>query len=265
MTGGQTANFTCLAAARHAVLEREGWDVARLGLQGAPRVRILAGEDAHVTLFSPFDCWGSAMRRWSTSRWTIRDECRPPTSNGGWRNERPADRVRPGRERQLRGDRSAALPSASSFHSTAGGCTSTARSGYGPLPALLCDTSSTGSTSPTPGRSTGTSVLNVPYDCGIAVVRDAAAHRATTALTASYLPPAPGDARDPSSFVPESSRRARGFAIWAARSRSGRRDPRRARRPLLRARSTVRGSAGRRAGSRDPQRRRPEPGPRPLR
>jgi glutamate/tyrosine decarboxylase-like PLP-dependent enzyme len=63
--------------------------------------------------------------------------------------------------------------------------------------------------------------LNVPYDSGVAIVRDTDAHRATTALTASYLP-APGDVRDPSGFVPESSRRARGFAVWAALRSLGR-------------------------------------------
>ena len=50
VTGGQMANFTCLAAARHAVLRDVGWDVEAHGLHGAPRVRVLAGEYAHVTV-----------------------------------------------------------------------------------------------------------------------------------------------------------------------------------------------------------------------
>ncbi|NLO58183.1 MAG: aspartate aminotransferase family protein, partial [Synergistaceae bacterium] len=50
VTGCQMANFTCLAAARHEVLRRSGWDVEKDGLQGAPRVTVIAGEEAHATL-----------------------------------------------------------------------------------------------------------------------------------------------------------------------------------------------------------------------
>jgi glutamate/tyrosine decarboxylase-like PLP-dependent enzyme len=57
--------------------------------------------------------------------------------------------------------------------------------------------------------------LQTPYDCGFAIVRDAKAHRRAMALSASYLPAAAGGERDPTSFVPELSRRARGFATWA--------------------------------------------------
>jgi glutamate/tyrosine decarboxylase-like PLP-dependent enzyme len=58
--------------------------------------------------------------------------------------------------------------------------------------------------------------LNVPYDSGFAFVRDAAAHRAAMAGGAAYLPPAPGETRDPWNYVPELSRRARGFTAYAA-------------------------------------------------
>src|SRR6267143_3638787 len=50
VTGGQMANTTCLAAGRQAVLARTGWDVAKRGLNGAPRIAVLAGEEAHVTI-----------------------------------------------------------------------------------------------------------------------------------------------------------------------------------------------------------------------
>jgi glutamate/tyrosine decarboxylase-like PLP-dependent enzyme len=58
--------------------------------------------------------------------------------------------------------------------------------------------------------------LNVPYDTGLVVVRDAAAHRAATGTAAAYLPPAPDQERDPFDWVPELSRRARGFTVYAA-------------------------------------------------
>src|SRR5688500_18891457 len=50
VTGCQMAHFTCLAAARHAVLAKAGWDVELHGLQGAPEVRVIAGANAHVTV-----------------------------------------------------------------------------------------------------------------------------------------------------------------------------------------------------------------------
>jgi glutamate/tyrosine decarboxylase-like PLP-dependent enzyme len=58
--------------------------------------------------------------------------------------------------------------------------------------------------------------LNVPYDSGVVFVRDGAAHRAAMAISAAYLPQAPGQGRDPFDWVPELSRRARGFTIYAA-------------------------------------------------
>jgi glutamate/tyrosine decarboxylase-like PLP-dependent enzyme len=50
VTGCQMAHFTCLAAARHAVLRDAGWDVEAEGLQGGPQVRVIAGDHAHVTV-----------------------------------------------------------------------------------------------------------------------------------------------------------------------------------------------------------------------
>ena len=58
--------------------------------------------------------------------------------------------------------------------------------------------------------------LNVPYDSGIAIVANEAAHRASMALKAPYYIAAPEEVRDPSQWVPESSRRARGFALYGA-------------------------------------------------
>ena len=50
VTGCQMAHMTALAAARHRVLARAGWDLARDGLQGAPRIRVVVGEERHVTV-----------------------------------------------------------------------------------------------------------------------------------------------------------------------------------------------------------------------
>jgi glutamate/tyrosine decarboxylase-like PLP-dependent enzyme len=64
--------------------------------------------------------------------------------------------------------------------------------------------------------------LQMPYDCGFAIVRDAEAHRRAMTIAASYLPPVAAGERDPSHFVPELSRRARGFAAWAMLKHLGR-------------------------------------------
>jgi glutamate/tyrosine decarboxylase-like PLP-dependent enzyme len=65
--------------------------------------------------------------------------------------------------------------------------------------------------------------LQTPYDCGFAICRDEAAHRRAMDLTASYLAPAGANQRHPGAYVPELSRRARGFATWAMIRRLGRR------------------------------------------
>jgi glutamate/tyrosine decarboxylase-like PLP-dependent enzyme len=64
--------------------------------------------------------------------------------------------------------------------------------------------------------------LNVPYDCGIAIVRDPDAHRAAMMLQAAYLVQGKGDTRDPSDWVPDFSRRARGNAVYAVLRSLGR-------------------------------------------
>jgi len=64
--------------------------------------------------------------------------------------------------------------------------------------------------------------LQTPYDSGFAIVRDAEAHARAMAISASYLPPAEGAERDPSTYVPELSRRARGFPAWAMIRQLGR-------------------------------------------
>jgi glutamate/tyrosine decarboxylase-like PLP-dependent enzyme len=64
--------------------------------------------------------------------------------------------------------------------------------------------------------------LNVPYDSGLAFVRDGVALRSAMAISAEYLPPATGSQRSPSDYTPELSRRARGVDIWTALETLGR-------------------------------------------
>jgi len=221
VTGGQAANFTCLAAARHAVLERHGWDVARLGLQGAPRIRILAGDDAHVTLFRAVRLLGLGDA--TVERVPADDQGRMSAADLEWMLAEAngplivcaqAGNVNSGATDPLRSIGELVRQNGGWLHiDGAFGLWASAS------PALrhLVDGLDLADSWAVDGHKW----LNVPYDSGIAIVRDADAHRATTALTASYLP-APGDVRGPSGFVPESSRRARGFAVWAALRSLGR-------------------------------------------
>ena len=105
--------------------------------------------------------------------------------------------------------------------------------------------------------------LNVPYDSGLAFVRDADALRAAMAVTAEYLP-APSGVRNPSDFTPELSRRARGVEVWAALRSLGRSGlAELIERNCRQAARFAEGLARRRL--RDPQRRRAQPGARLVR
>jgi hypothetical protein len=75
VTGGQMANTTALAAARHHVLEAAGWDVETAGLAGAPAIRVLVGDEVHVTVPRAARLSASARRAWSWWRPTPTAPC----------------------------------------------------------------------------------------------------------------------------------------------------------------------------------------------
>ena len=75
VTGGQAANTTCLAAARHAVLAKAGWDVEDDGLIGAPPVRIVCGEHAHATIYTALRQLGLGAKHCRSAS--------PPTTRAG--------------------------------------------------------------------------------------------------------------------------------------------------------------------------------------
>jgi glutamate/tyrosine decarboxylase-like PLP-dependent enzyme len=223
VTGGQMANYTGLIAGRHAVLKRAGWDVEADGLAGAPPVHLVIGAEAHVTILTSLRMLGLGSRqvkrveadaqgrmRPDSLRRTLAD-CAGPTlvcAQAGNVNTGAFDPfeeiVPPVREKNawLHVDGAFGLWAASSpelRHLVKGvdGADSWATDGH--------------------------KWLNVPYDSGIAIVKDPAAHRAPFAATASYLVQTRGAERDPQEFVPEFSRRARGFAVYAALRSLGRR------------------------------------------
>jgi glutamate/tyrosine decarboxylase-like PLP-dependent enzyme len=221
VTGGQMANASCIAAARHAVLARAGWDVEADGLAGAPPLRILAGEEAHATIFTSLRLLGLGAAR--------------------------AERVAADRQGRMRPDALADALAAGEGPTVVcaqvGNVNSGACDPVGELAALTrahdawlhVDGAFGLWAAAAPARrhlvdglagadSWATDAhkwLNVPYDSGVAIVADPAAQTGALGVGAAYLV-ASDDARDPYLFTPEFSRRARGFAIYAALRSLGR-------------------------------------------
>ena len=215
VTGATMANFVGLAAARGEVLRRVGWNVEADGLFGAPPIAVLIGDDAHATVFSALQFLGlghdRVMRVATDSQGTMVVEafeaalrgCTGPTiviSQAGQINTGGFDVhevIVP-----MAHARGAWVHVDGAFGLWARACPGRAHLGTGIEGADSWATD-------------GHKWLQTPYDCGYAIVRDAEAHRRAMTIAASYLPPVHEGERDPTHFVPELSRRARGFATWA--------------------------------------------------
>jgi glutamate/tyrosine decarboxylase-like PLP-dependent enzyme len=216
-TGATMANVTALAAARHAVLRRAGWDVEEDGLQGAPTIRVIVGSDVHASLLLALRYVG--LGRGRAIRMAADDEGRmdadalaetlhrsdDPTIVAAQLGEVNTGAFDPiGAIATLVGDH----PNAWLHVDGAFGLWAAAS----PRLRHLVD----GHDGADSWATDAHKWLNVPYDAGIVVVRDPAAHRAAMGISAAYLPPAPGQERDPFEWVPELSRRGRGFVVYAA-------------------------------------------------
>ena len=216
VTGATMANFSALAAARHALLKRAGWNVEADGLFGAPAITVVVGDEAHPTLFKSLGLLGLGRNR----------VIKVPVDSQG----------------RMRADAIPTLSGPTIVCVQAGNVNTGA---FDPFPEICqrahaCDAwvhvdgafglwaTTAPSTSPlAAGLAAADSWatdfhkwLNVPYDSGIAIVRDADALRAAMAITADYLPTS--EFRNPSDFTPELSRRARGVEVWAALRSLGR-------------------------------------------
>jgi len=223
VTGCQMANATCLAAARNAVLRRAGWDVEQRGLFGAPEVEVIVGAEAHVTIFTALRLLGMGAAR-----------VRAMAVDG-------QGRMRPDALREaITGASGPAIVCAQLGNVNTGACDPLEE--IAPLArargAWLHVDGAFGLWAATSPRRRGLTAgaaladswatdahkwLNVPYDSGIAIVADAAAHRAATAATAAYLVKGGDGRRDAEDWTPEFSRRARGFPVYAALRSLGRR------------------------------------------
>ncbi len=216
VTGGQMANFSGLLAGRHAVLARASWDVETRGLQGAPEVHVVIGDEAHATILSALRLLGLGEAR--------------------------ALRVAADAQGRMKPDAlEAALAPLRGPIMVAAQAGNVSTGAFDPLDEIVAITRAKNAWLHVDGafglwaatdparrhllkgveKADSWAVdahkwLNVPYDSGIAIVRDSTDLSAAITKSAAYLIRAVGAARDNHDFTPESSRRARGFAIWAA-------------------------------------------------
>ena len=221
-TGCTMSSFTALAAARHALLRGLGWDVESQGLFGAPPLTVIVSEESHITIFAAIQMLGLGRDR----------VVRVPTDSQG---------------RMIAAELRSRLASASQpsiVCAQAGNVNTGAFDPLGEIAACVRDASGwlhvdgafglwAGAAPKYRALAAGIELadsiaadchkwLNVPYDSGLVFVRDAAAHRTAMTLSAAYYGQREDGARDNYNWVPESSRRARGFAVYAALRSLGR-------------------------------------------
>lgn len=217
VTGTTAGDATCLAAGRDALLGRMGWSVAQQGLFGAPPITVIVGEEGHSTLFKALQITGLGRKRVVTvptdAQGRMRADALPrftgPTivcAQAGNVNSGSFD---PFREifGQARGS------DAPVWLHVDGAFGIWAR--VAPARAHLLDGVELADSWATDGHKW----LNTPYDCGIAIVRDAAALQKTMTIRAEYLPGGEGHGSD---YTLEGSRRPRGVDVWAALRSLGR-------------------------------------------
>ncbi len=216
VSGDTMANFCALAAARHALLMREGWNVAERGLYGAPEISVIVGEEVHVSIKKTLTMLGLGSQRVLTvpvdGQGRMRADALPAITGpaivctqAGNVNTGAFDPVDDICER-VRGS-GAWVHVDAAFGLWARACPS--------LSALAQGIERADS-----WATDGHKWLNVPYDSGIVFTRDPAALPAALAGSAAYL--VQGGGREPWQYTPELSRRARGVEIWAALRALGR-------------------------------------------
>ena len=223
VTGATMANFTALAAARHAVLERVGCKVEEEGLVGAPPIAVIVGEEAHVTIFASLQMLGLGRARVHRVAADEQGRMRAdalretlPGIDGPTIVCAQAGNVNTGAFDPLPEIATAVRkrPNAWLHVDGAFGLWAAAVPELRDRVAGLAEADS--------WTTDAHKWLNVPYDSGIVIVRDAAPHHAAMTLGAAYYVESAGGERDSYNWVPESSRRARGFAVYAALRSLGR-------------------------------------------
>jgi glutamate/tyrosine decarboxylase-like PLP-dependent enzyme len=223
VTGAQGANTASLAAARHHVLDAVGWDVERDGLHGAPAVRVVASVERHATIDRALRLlgFGTAVVEEVAADANGAMDVADLESVLGRREPGPtivclqAGNVNTGACDDLRAATAVARRHDAWVHvDGAFGLWA----GASPTRAHLVD----GVDLADSWSCDGHKWLNVPYDCGFAICAHAQVHASSLSYTAAYLTGQGGSTPALGDLVPESSRRARGFAVWAALRELGR-------------------------------------------
>ena len=221
-TGAGLGNTVGLAAGRHAVLARAGWDVERDGLYGAPEIQVVIGEEAHATLLTALQYLGLGRERVQQIGTDEQGRMRVDELSAGLNRSQgpvivaaqagnvntgafdPVDKI---------ADLLAEHPNSWLHVDGAFGLWAQVSPDLRHLVQGIerADSWSTDAHK----------WLNAGYDCGFVAVRDPEAHRVAMATTAAYL--MRSDQRESWEYVLDSSRRARGFALYAALRSLGRR------------------------------------------
>jgi len=223
VTGCQMANFTCLAAARHGVLRRAGWDVEADGLQGAPHVNVVTSAESHATIDVALRYLGFGIRRLlrvesdeqgrmcADRLERLLDNIHGPTIICAQAGNVNSGAIDPLREiAEIARKHGAWLHIDGAFGLWARASKSLRE---------VCDGIELADSWATDAHKW----LNVPYDCGVAIVKHAEDHRAAMTTSAAYLVQTSGIERDAVDWVPEFSRRARGVTVYAALRALGKR------------------------------------------
>jgi glutamate/tyrosine decarboxylase-like PLP-dependent enzyme len=215
VTGSQQANFCGLAAARHAVLSRSGWNVEERGLNGAPSVRIVAGAEAHATLLRAVSLLG--FGRGNIELVEVDDQGRMRADALPALDDRTVLCIQAGNVNSGAFDPAESLcvaaRKANAWVHVDGAFGLWARAA--PRRAHLA----AGFELADSWAVDAHKWLNTPYDTGVVLLRQPEHLSAAMSLSAAYMPPA---GRAPVDYTPEASRRARGISIWAALRSLGR-------------------------------------------
>ncbi len=217
VTGATVANLCALAAARHAVLRRAGWNVEADGLCGAPPITVVVGAEVHPSVTKALGVLGLGRNRLVRVPVDAQGRMRVdalPALAGPTIVIVQAGNVNTGAIDPLRPLCARARAAGAWVHvDGAFGLWAAASPQLAPLAAGLADADS--------WATDAHKWLNVPYDSGLAFVRDPHALQAAMAITAEYLP-TETEFRNPGDFTPELSRRARGVEVWTALRSLGR-------------------------------------------
>lgn len=223
VTGAQQANTVGLAAARQHVLAENGWDVGRDGLNGAPRIRVVASAERHATIDRSLRLLGFGTSAIETvdadanGAIDVDDLARvlaagPPSPTivclqAGNVNTGACDNLRSGSDVAHRHGAWVHVDGAFGLWAAASPTTRGLVDGVELADSWGCD---------------GHKWLNVPYDAGFVFCARPEVHAAAVSYTAAYLIGSGGASAGSADFTLESSRRARGFAVWAALRELGR-------------------------------------------